>query len=35
MLAKGYYFSDVTLVVLLDVDGALFFVDFRSVERFV
>ncbi|MFC0181004.1 primosomal protein N' [Thorsellia kenyensis] len=34
MLAKGHHFSDVTLVALLDVDGALFSADFRSAEHF-
>lgn len=34
MLAKGHHFPDVTLVALLDVDGALFSADFRSAERF-
>lgn len=34
MLAKGHHFLDVTLVSLLDVDGALFSADFRSAERF-
>ncbi|MFC0139058.1 primosomal protein N' [Erwinia mallotivora] len=34
MLAKGHHFPDVTLVSLLDVDGALFSADFRSSERF-
>ncbi|ELY4672526.1 primosomal protein N' [Cronobacter muytjensii] len=34
MLAKGHHFPDVTLVALLDVDGALFCADFRSAERF-
>lgn len=33
MLAKGHHFPDVTLVALLDVDGALFSADFRSAER--
>ncbi|MFO6425569.1 hypothetical protein ACLBOM_00405 [Escherichia coli] len=32
MLAKGHHFPDVTLVALLDVDGALFSADFRSVR---
>ncbi len=31
---KGHHFPDVTLVALLDVDGALFSADFRSAERF-
>lgn len=34
MLAKGHHFPDVTLVSLLDVDGALFSGDFHSAERF-
>lgn len=34
MLAKGHHFPNVTLVALLDVDGALFSADFRSAERF-
>ncbi|MEQ4694157.1 MULTISPECIES: primosomal protein N' [Providencia] len=34
MLAKGHHFPDVTLVALLDVDGALFSSDFRAAERF-
>lgn len=34
MLAKGHHFPDVTLVALLDVDGALFSFDFRSAENF-
>lgn len=34
MLAKGHHFPDVTLVALLDVDGALFSGDFRAAERF-
>ncbi|QZX95823.1 primosomal protein N' [Pantoea alfalfae] len=34
MLAKGHHFPDVTLVSLLDVDGALFSADFRAAERF-
>lgn len=33
MLAKGHHFPDVTLVALIDVDGALFCNDFRSSER--
>lgn len=33
MLAKGHHFPDVTLVALLDVDGALYSSDFRSAER--
>ncbi|GKX59501.1 primosomal protein N' [Leminorella grimontii] len=34
MLAKGHHFPDVTMVGLIDVDGALFCADFRSAERF-
>jgi len=34
MLAKGHHFPNVTLVALLDVDGALFSADFRSAEHF-
>lgn len=34
MLAKGYHFPYVTLVSLIDVDGALFSGDFRAAERF-
>ncbi|MGL4455536.1 MAG: primosomal protein N' [Plesiomonas sp.] len=34
MLAKGHHFPNVTLVALLDVDGALFSADFRAAERF-
>ena len=34
MLAKGHHFPDVTLVALLDVDGALFSADFRSAGTF-
>ncbi|WP_241622558.1 primosomal protein N' [Rosenbergiella australiborealis] len=34
MLAKGHHFPDVTLVALLDVDGALFSADFRATEHF-
>lgn len=33
MLAKGHHFPNVTLVALLDVDGALFSADFRAPER--
>ena len=32
MLAKGHHFPDVTLVAVLDVDGALFSFDFRASE---
>ncbi|WWP00147.1 MAG: primosomal protein N' [Candidatus Dasytiphilus stammeri] len=34
MLAKGHHFPKVTLVALLNVDGALFSGDFRSSEKF-
>lgn len=33
MLAKGHHFPKVTLVALLDVDGALFSSDFRAAEH--
>lgn len=33
ILAKGHHFSNVTLVVILDVDGALFSADFRAAEQ--
>ncbi|WP_245961376.1 primosomal protein N' [Thalassotalea euphylliae] len=33
MLAKGHHFPDVTLVVILNVDGALFSFDFRAAEH--
>jgi len=33
MLAKGHHFPHVTLVSLLDVDGALYSSDFRAPER--
>ena len=33
MLAKGHHFPHVTLVALIDVDGALFSTDFRAAER--
>ena len=34
MLAKGHHFPSITLVVIVDMDGALFCSDFRAVERF-
>lgn len=34
MLAKGHHFPNLTLVVIVDMDGALFCSDFRAVERF-
>ncbi|MCT6868285.1 MAG: primosomal protein N', partial [Gilliamella apicola] len=34
ILAKGHHFPDVTLVGIVDVDGALFSNDFRATERF-
>ena len=34
ILAKGHHFPDVTLVGIVDVDGALFSSDFRATERF-
>lgn len=33
MLAKGHHFPEVTLVVIIDVDGGLFSTDFRAIER--
>ncbi|SEL58254.1 replication restart DNA helicase PriA [Colwellia chukchiensis] len=33
MLAKGHHFPNVTLVAILDVDGALFSYDFRAAEH--
>lgn len=33
MLVKGHHFENVTLVVALDVDNALFSSDFRAIER--
>jgi primosomal protein N' (replication factor Y) (superfamily II helicase) len=34
ILAKGHHFPEVTLVGIIDVDGALFSSDFRATERF-
>ena len=34
MLAKGHHFPNVTLVALVNVDNALFSLDFRAEERF-
>ncbi|MCX8597781.1 MULTISPECIES: primosomal protein N' [unclassified Gilliamella] len=34
ILAKGHHFPDVTLVGIIDVDGALFSSNFRATERF-
>lgn len=33
ILAKGHHFPHLTLVAIVDVDGGLFSVDFRAVER--
>lgn len=33
MLAKGHHFANVTLVALVDVDSALFSIDYRAAER--
>lgn len=33
MLAKGHHFSDVTLVAIVDIDSALFSIDYRATER--
>lgn len=33
MLAKGHHFPEVTLVAMINIDGALFSEDFRSEER--
>jgi len=34
MLSKGHHFPDVSLVAILDMDGALFSADFRASEKF-
>jgi len=34
MLSKGHHFPDVSLVAILDMDGALFSADFRATEKF-
>ncbi len=33
MLAKGHHFPNLTLVAILDIDGALFSSDFRAIEK--
>lgn len=33
MLAKGHHFAAVTLVLIVDIDAALFATDFRALER--
>lgn len=33
MLAKGHHFPDLSLVAILDIDNALFSLDFRGTER--
>lgn len=33
MLTKGHHFPNLTLVAIIDIDSALFSVDFRSTER--
>ena len=33
MLAKGHHFANLTLVVMVDIDGGLFSADFRALER--
>lgn len=33
MIAKGHHFPNVTMVAIMDVDGALFSADFRAPER--
>lgn len=33
MLAKGHHFADVSLVLILDVDGGLYSCDFRATEH--
>jgi len=34
MLSKGHHFPDVSLVAIIDMDGALFSADFRAAEKF-
>ncbi|RLA03111.1 MAG: primosomal protein N', partial [Gammaproteobacteria bacterium] len=34
MLSKGHHFPDVSLVAIIDMDGALFSSDFRAAEKF-
>ena len=34
MLAKGHHFPNLTLVAIIDMDGALYCADFRATERF-
>lgn len=33
MVAKGHHFANITLVAIIDIDAALFSVDFRAIER--
>jgi len=33
MLAKGHHFPNLSLVAIIDIDGALFSSDFRTIER--
>ncbi|MDP5039447.1 MAG: helicase-related protein, partial [Paraglaciecola sp.] len=33
ILSKGHHFPNVTLVVIMDVDGALFSADYRAAEH--
>ena len=33
MLAKGHHFSEVSLVVIMDVDSGLYSYDFRATEH--